>query len=168
MLSPFHVVYGLVPRGPVDLLVVPSRSPPRSPPDKRASDLIAELQGLQAATQARLLDTNARHKATADARSRDVQFEVGDFVWDVLTKDRFPAHEYNKLSSRKIGPVEILEKINPNAYRLCLPSHLRTSDVFNVKHLVPFQGENSSGDEANSDSRANRLNARKNDGDEAA
>jgi hypothetical protein len=31
-----------------------------------------------------------------------------------------------------------LQKINDNAYRLCLPSHLKTSDVFNVKHLSPY------------------------------
>jgi hypothetical protein len=28
-----------------------------------------------------------------------------------------------------------LQKINDNAYRLRLPSHLKTFDVFNVKHL---------------------------------
>jgi len=71
---------------------------------------------------------------------------VGDFVWVVLTKDRFPISEYNKLSPRKIGPVEIIEKINSNAYRLKLPSHIRTTDVFNVKHLVPFHGGSSSKD----------------------
>jgi hypothetical protein len=64
-------------------------------------------------------------------------FYVGDFVWAVLTPDRFPIGEYNKLKERKIGPYEILQKINDNAYRLCLPSHLKTSDVFNVKHLSP-------------------------------
>ena len=46
----------------------------------------------------------------------------------------------------KIGPLEILEKINPNAYRLKLPSHMRTSNVFNVKHLFPYRGENSNPD----------------------
>lgn len=60
-------------------------------------------------------------------------------MWVVLTKDRFIACEYNKLSARKIGPVEVLEKINPNAYRLKQPSHLRTFDVFNVKHLAPLE-----------------------------
>ncbi|KAF7123540.1 hypothetical protein RHSIM_Rhsim12G0195200 [Rhododendron simsii] len=38
--------------------------------------------------------------------------------------------EYNKLKARKIGPVEIIEKINPNAYRLKLPSYVRTADVY--------------------------------------
>ncbi|GKA63332.1 putative nucleotidyltransferase, ribonuclease H [Tanacetum coccineum] len=72
--APFHVVYGLSPRGPLDLLALPS-------------------------------------------------------------KDRFSCSaEYNKLAAKKIGPVEIVEKINPNAYRLRLPSHVRTHDVFNVKH----------------------------------
>lgn len=69
---------------------------------------------------------------------------MGGFVWAVLTKDRFSAHEYNKLSSRKIGHVEVIEKINPNAYKLKLPSHIHIKDVFNVKHLVPFVGNTSS------------------------
>ena len=62
-------------------------------------------------------------------------------MWAVLTKDRFPVGEYNKLSAKKIGPVEIVEKINFNAYLLKLPSHIRTADLFNVKHLVPFTGD---------------------------
>ena len=49
----------------------------------------------------------------------------------------FQAGEYNKLKERKIGPCEVLQKINDNAYRLRLSSHLKTSDVFNVKHLSP-------------------------------
>jgi hypothetical protein len=55
-----------------------------------------------------------------------------------LTKDKFPVGEYNKLVVRKVGPIQIIEKINLNAYRLKLPSHIKMSNVFNVKHLVPF------------------------------
>ncbi|PKI37872.1 hypothetical protein CRG98_041733 [Punica granatum] len=67
--------------------------------------------------------------------------------------------EYNKLSTRKIGPVEVIEKINSNAYRLKLPSHIRTANVFNVKHLIPYTGDSSDED----DSRANSLHPREND-----
>ncbi|KAE8704792.1 hypothetical protein F3Y22_tig00110437pilonHSYRG00001 [Hibiscus syriacus] len=42
---------------------------------------------------------------------------------------------HEQLKDRKIGPCEVVQKINDNAYRLRLPSHLKTSDVFNVKHL---------------------------------
>lgn len=75
-----------------------------------------------------------------------------------MTKDRFPPHEYNKLKARKIGPLEVLQKINPNAYKLQLPDGIRTSDVFNVKHLVPFLE-----DSVGSDSGANLFPPGEND-----
>ena len=49
--------------------------------------------------------------------------------------------DYKKLFAKKIGPVDIIEKINPNAYRLKLPSHIRTTDIFNVEHLIPYVGD---------------------------
>ena len=112
----------------------------------KAEDLIAQIQEIHTATAKRLQETSAKYKQAADKKRRVVEFEIGDFVWEILTKDRFLVGEYNKLAARKIGPLEILEKINPNAYRLKLPSHLRTSDVFNVKHLVPYRGDNSNPD----------------------
>jgi hypothetical protein len=45
------------------------------------------------------------------------------------------------LKARKIGPVEILKKINDNAYRLRLPNRVHTADIFNVKHLIPYHGD---------------------------
>ena len=77
----------------------------------------------------------------ADKKRRSIVFEEGDFVYVVLTKDRFPIGTYNKLKARKIGPVEILMKINDNVHRLRLPEEVHTFDVFNVKHLIPYYGE---------------------------
>ena len=89
---------------------------------------------------------------------------MGDLVWDVLTKDRSSDGEYNKLSARKIGPLEIIEKINPNAYRLKLPSDFRTADVFNVKHLIPYKSDHDEDAVAdNLNSRANSLHPGGND-----
>ena len=87
------------------------------------------------------------------------EFDVGDYVWTVLTKYRFPVGEYNKLSAKKIGPVELVEKINSNAYHLKLPSHIRTANIFNVNHLVLFTGDSSD----DSDSRPNSIHSREND-----
>lgn len=159
---PFYVVYGVVPRSPVDLVLLPTTVPI----EERAADFMQSLQQIHATTKANLEASNARYKAAADARRRHLEFAVGDFVWAILTKERFPAHEYHKLASRKIGPVEIIEKINPNAYRLRLPSHVRCSDVFNVKHLIPFEEDVE--DEAVADSRANRSLGGEYDEDEAA
>jgi hypothetical protein len=101
-----------------------------------------------------LQESTAKYSASADKKRRAVEFEEGDFVWAILTKDRFPVREYNKLGARKLGPIEIIEKINPNAYRLKLPSHIKTFDVVNIKHLVLFIND-SSDEDANS--RTNSL-----------
>ncbi|KAH7570902.1 hypothetical protein JRO89_XS05G0218700 [Xanthoceras sorbifolium] len=88
-----------------------------------------------------LVKNTSKYKLVADKKRRNVEFEVGDFVWVVLTKDCFPVIEYNKLAARKIGLLEVFEKINPNAYQLKLLNHIRTADVFNVKHLMPYLAE---------------------------
>ena len=67
-------------------------------------------------------------------------------MWAILTKGKFSVGEYNKLAAHKVGPVEIIKKINLNTYRLKLPSHIKTFDVFNVKHLVSFIGDSSDED----------------------
>ncbi|KAJ8615537.1 hypothetical protein MRB53_034909 [Persea americana] len=106
----------------------------------------------------RLGDSNARYKQAADRKRREVIFELGDFVWAVMTKEHHPIGNYGKLTDRKIGPLEVLECLNNNAYRLKLPSHFKTSDLFNVKHLIPYVGDFSDDDFANS--RANSFQPR--------
>ncbi|KAF7134234.1 hypothetical protein RHSIM_Rhsim08G0120100 [Rhododendron simsii] len=134
-----HIVNGFNPRAPVDLLPVPDRKHAFG----KAEEFMSSLQQIHRDTEQRLHSITAKYKEAADKKRRNVEFEVGDFVYAVLTKDRFPEGEFNKLKARKIGPIEILEKINPNAYRLKLPSHVRTADAFNVKLLIPFRGDSS-------------------------
>lgn len=141
--SPFHVVYGTLPRGPVDLSVAPDRTRFHG----CACDVVEDFSSLHQQVKTNLEKATTSYKSHVDSKRRDFQFSVGDLVWTVLTKDRFPANTYNKLKDRKIGPLEILEKINNNAYRLRLPPHMHTADVFNVKHLVPYLAD---GDGSNS------------------
>ncbi|GJY92167.1 putative reverse transcriptase domain-containing protein [Tanacetum coccineum] len=148
--SPFQVVYSAQPRGPLDLMTprVSSSVP------KKVQDFVAGLHDVHKVVHENLVRANSKYKQDADHKRRHVDFEEGDFVWAVLTKDRFPVGEYNKLSAKKIGPLEIVEKINSNAYRLKLPSHIRCYDVFNVKHLIPYHGDSFDDDLA--------MNSRKN------
>lgn len=132
--SPFRVVYGIVPRGPLDLGLLPDATRDHG----EATDFVANVSHIHQQVHENLRLASAKYKETADRHRRDVKFNVGDMVWAVLTKERFPIREYNKLKARKTGPLEIIEKINANAYRVVLPAHIRCSDVFNVKHLVPF------------------------------
>ncbi|GKD15852.1 hypothetical protein Tco_1205010, partial [Tanacetum coccineum] len=93
---------------------------------KKVQDFVAGLHDVHKSVHENLVRANSKYKQDADHKRRHVDFEEGNFVWVVLlTKDRFPVGEYNKLSAKKIGPHEIVEKINSNAYRLKLPSHIR-------------------------------------------
>lgn len=132
--SPFRVVFGTIPRGPLDLSIAPDRNRFHG----RACDLVEEFVELHQQVRDNLEAATMKYKTAVDVHRRELQFKVGDKVWAVLTKDRFPSGTYNKLKPRKIGPLEILEKINANAYRLRLPANMNTADVFNVKHLSPF------------------------------
>ena len=73
-----------------------------------------------------------------DRRRRPLEFETGDHVFlKVMPKKgvvRFSKR--GKLSTRFIGPFEILERVGTVAYRLALPpSFLGVHEVFHVSML---------------------------------
>nr|GEV97174.1 hypothetical protein [Tanacetum cinerariifolium] len=75
--------------------------------------------------------------------------------------DRFPVGEYNKLSAKKIGPLEIVEKMKLNI-PFKVTKLIRCSDVFNVKHILPYHGDSSDEDNVGN-SRTNFFYPRGND-----
>jgi len=151
--SPFQVVYSNFPKGPLGLSIVPQ---PKKMV-KRASNFVGELAECHRIVQERLMKASEKYKQSADKKRRSVDFKEGNLVYAVLTKDRFPIGAYNKLKARKIDPVEILKKINDDAYQLKLPNDVYTSDVFNVKHLIPYYEEEQSGEEDHLNSRTNSF-----------
>nr|GEX18921.1 putative reverse transcriptase domain-containing protein [Tanacetum cinerariifolium] len=74
----------------------------------------------------------------------------------------FFSEKLTEPKSRHVGfEDEIMEKMNSNAYRLKLPSHIRCSNVFNVKHLLPYHGN--SDEDSVGNSRTNFVSPRGND-----
>lgn len=94
-LAPFQIVYASLPRGPLDFMALPSSVRV----DARAVDMIEALWSTHRAAHDRLVASTMAYKEAADRGRHQVEFEPGDFVWVVLTCDRYPIHEYNKLAA---------------------------------------------------------------------
>ena len=124
----------MVPRGPLDLTTLPDLTRHHGV----AADFIDTIHQVHDRVVTNLQSSADRYKNTADLHRRRLVFEVGDLVWAFFTKDRMPARDYNKLKAKKIGPLQVLERINDNAYRLHLPALINTSDVFNVRYLSRY------------------------------
>jgi hypothetical protein len=69
-------------------------------------------------------------------------FNIGDHVRLHLRKDRFPNERKSKLLPRAIGPFKVIARYNNYAYKIDLPcDKYNVSDVFNVKDLSPYHGD---------------------------
>jgi len=83
----------------------------------------------------------SRQKSYADKRKRPLEFQVGNKVLlkvsPVKRVTRFNLR--GKLSPRYAGPYEIVEKLNPVAYRLDLPTEVKhVHNIFHISQLRKY------------------------------
>ncbi|XP_028061583.1 uncharacterized protein LOC114265041 [Camellia sinensis] len=90
--------------------------------------------------QQRLKIAQSRQKRYADQRRRDLEFEVGDYVFIKVTlmKGQTRFGKKGKLSPRYIGPFQILERLGHVAYQIDLPPGME--QVHNVFHVSMLRG----------------------------
>ena len=72
-------------------------------------------------------------------------FELGDWVWLHLHKQRFPTQRKSKLQPIRDASFQVMARVNDNAYKLDLQGEYNISVTFNVSDLLPFdiEGEDS-------------------------
>jgi len=104
-------------------------------------DLTLGLEVVQQTTkkvkliQERMRTAQSRHKSYQDKRRKDLEFEVGDHVFlRVIPWTRVGrALKSRKLTTRFIGPIQILKRVGLVAYQIALPPSL--SNLHNVFHV---------------------------------
>ena len=94
--------------------------------------------------RARILALQSRQKCYADAKHRDVEFQIGDYVFLRVSPmrgvKRFGAK--GKLSPRFIGPFEVLDRVGVVAYKIEMsPSLSGVHDMFHVSMLRKYVSE---------------------------
>ena len=86
----------------------------------------------------RLKVATDRHKSYADMKRKYIRYEVGKKVFLKVSpwKKVMRFGKNGKLSTRFIGPYEVIEKVGPIAYHLALPLDLeKIHNVFQVSML---------------------------------
>ena len=129
--SPFEVVYGLQPIGPMELAPHDTIKQFRRDGEVRAK----EIKNFHEEVRLKIEKQNAKYVEQANRHCMYVEFEVGNLVWVHRSKDRFPPGKFGKLKPRVDGPFKIIEKIRENAYKLQLLDEYEISPMFNVKDL---------------------------------
>lgn len=92
-----------------------------------AEDAVLRAHGIQAKYH------NEKHRSGV--------FAQGDLVWLSATYLNPPwekKRQTKKLLPKYYGPFRIEKKINDNAYRLTLPSHMKIHPVINIQYLKPY------------------------------
>ncbi|KAA0045842.1 pol protein [Cucumis melo var. makuwa] len=133
-MEPFEALYGKCCRSPVCWGEVGEQR-------MLGPELVQTTNAAIQKIRARMLTAQSRQKSYADVRRKDLEFEVRDMVFLKVApmKGVLRFEKKGKLSPRFVGPFEILERIDPVAYRLALPPSLSAvHDVFHVSMLRKY------------------------------
>ena len=136
-IAPYKALYGRKCRSPIGWFDVGETK-------LIGPDVIQQAVDKVKLIQERLLAAQSRQKSYADNRRRDLEFQIGDWVFLKVSPMRGVMRfgRKGKLSPRYIGPYQIVRRIGKVAYELDLPSDLEAvHPVFHVSMLRKCIGD---------------------------
>jgi len=136
-MTPFQALYGRLPP------TIPHYHIGMSPVNE-VDQQLASRDELLSLLKANLHAASNRMQQLANSKRRDIEFQVGDWVFLKLHPYRQQSvvrRVCKKLASRYYGPYQIAERIGAVAYKLKLPTQARIHPVFHVSLLKKKIGD---------------------------
>ena len=140
--SPNFLLMGYNPKASMGV-IVPEVDPARRPflPSQSAEDFVETLEIHRTFAKDAIALAQDRQAKAYDKKRRPIQeMEVGDYA--LVNPHSLELVDVEgtgkKLVQRMIGPFEVVEKINPQVYRLRLPDIYPMHPVFNIEHLKRY------------------------------
>lgn len=134
--TPFEIIYGRPPPAIPDYL-------PGHPQVEAVEHILQARDATLQQQRKNLEKAQARMKKLADEKLRDVEFEVGSWVYVKLKLYRqvsLACHRPQKLAKRYFRPFQVTERIGKVAYKLALPPQAKIHPVFHCSLLKPHHG----------------------------
>jgi len=88
--------------------------------------------------KAQIEKKNVNYAKQANKGRKKIVFELGDWIWVHMMKERIPKQRKSKLQPRRDGLFQVLESINDNVYKVDLPGEYGVSASLNVYDLSLF------------------------------
>ena len=109
-----------------------------------SKEMLDEMQQQMDLIRFKIKATQDRQKAYADSHRSEREFEEGDMVFLRVRPKRssLSLGKFTKLSARYCGPYVITKRINEQAYKLLLSSHIKVHNVFHVSLLKKYVPDN--------------------------
>jgi hypothetical protein len=136
--SPFETCFRYLPKVPLDLMYGKYADVNEEQIEDRARKFIQRIQQIHQVVMEQLEKSQAQYKARHEKHMVDHKFQVGDWVWFHINKERLKG-EGKKLKPIRYGPFTILEKSDTNAFHLDLPPYMQIYSILNVENLKLFE-----------------------------
>lgn len=130
-MTPFYANYAFHPK--IDFLKI-SNDETTSP---MATWRLNQLKNVSAELAFNLKKAQDSAKIHADKKRIQHYFKIKDKVW-LLRRNLKTSRPSEKLDFRRLGPFEIISKINDVAFKLKLPDSMKIHPVFHVSLLEPY------------------------------
>ena len=130
-ITPFESLYGVKPREVLTSITTG---------DPAASEFIKSREAIRADAADAIKLAQAKMAVRYDAKHRIPDLQGHVYLKLAKTGDNgYHIPKHSSLSTKKVGPFKILDKISPLAYRLQLPPSMKIHPVISVVHLEQAQ-----------------------------